>query len=204
MTVEVQPNIVNPLLGYVTAIALVSGGLAGISGTGANMVLPGADHAEIGDAWSNLEFQPLIISNSVTGTSASVSQISHSRLAPTSAPNEPLSSAELVKQVHSDSGLTWEQLAKVFGVSRRALHQWASGSRLNSANLEKLSSISGLLGELRLDSPEERRSALFAPDGSGVTLYDKLRAARATSAITVSEPLWNPDSLAGGKTSATS
>jgi len=36
------------------------------------------------------------------------------------------------------SGLTWEQLSQVFGVSRRTLHFWASGKPLNSTNEHRL------------------------------------------------------------------
>ena len=36
------------------------------------------------------------------------------------------------------SGLTWEQLAKLFNVSRRSLHFWASGQPLSRFNEEVL------------------------------------------------------------------
>src|SRR5262245_36297225 len=32
-----------------------------------------------------------------------------------------------VRSLHDSSGLTWEQLARLFGVSRRAVHNWANG-----------------------------------------------------------------------------
>lgn len=200
MTNETDQIAKNPLLGYLTTVALVSGGLVAISGTGSNITPPRIERSDIRGEKSGLEFSSLIVRNSYTGTSSFVSQISRNTVTQATATKQP-SSAELVKQVHTDSGLTWEQLAKVFGVSRRALHQWASGGRLNSANLEKLSSFSRNLSELNASSPAERRSALFAPDNSGKTIYDRLRAAQASSAITISEPLWRMDSLAGGRPS---
>ena len=204
MTVELASPAVNPLVGYLTAAALVSGSLMTVSGTGSNVALATVERADLRDESTYFSFHSIIAGNSYTGTSASVSQISHNTQSRAATSPQPLTSAELVKQVHIASGLTWEQLAKVFGVSRRALHQWASGNRMNSTNLERLAAFNTLLSELKLESPEERRSALFTPDSSGMTSYDKLRAARASSAITVSEPLWNLESLAGGKASAIS
>src|SRR4028119_75314 len=39
------------------------------------------------------------------------------------------------------SGLTWEQLAKLFNVSRRTLHFWASGQPLSRFNEEQLNRL---------------------------------------------------------------
>lgn len=36
------------------------------------------------------------------------------------------------------SGLTWEQLGELFGVSRRSVHFWASGKPANAANEQRL------------------------------------------------------------------
>ena len=36
------------------------------------------------------------------------------------------------------SGLTWEKLSQLFGVSQRSLHSWASGKPLNMSNEEHL------------------------------------------------------------------
>lgn len=39
------------------------------------------------------------------------------------------------------SGLTWEQLAYILGVSRRSLHSWANGGALNVRNAKKLQQL---------------------------------------------------------------
>jgi DNA-binding transcriptional regulator YiaG len=36
------------------------------------------------------------------------------------------------------AGLTWKQLARVFGVARRSLHFWASGKPTDASNEEHL------------------------------------------------------------------
>ena len=43
------------------------------------------------------------------------------------------------------AGLTWEQLARVFGVARRSLHFWASGPPINAGNEEHLRRLLAVL-----------------------------------------------------------
>lgn len=49
-----------------------------------------------------------------------------------------LDTGRAVSELRRLSGLTWEQLATLFGVSRRSLHFWASGRPINSLNGEHL------------------------------------------------------------------
>ena len=42
-----------------------------------------------------------------------------------------LADADELRWLKAHSGLTWEQLGKAFGVSRRAVHLWANGGRMN-------------------------------------------------------------------------
>lgn len=64
--------------------------------------------------------------------------------------------------VKENSGLTWDQLGKVFGVSRRAVHLWANGGRLNQANAEVLRRFAAEVAAHRGGTPEETRAALLA------------------------------------------
>lgn len=43
-----------------------------------------------------------------------------------------------VSELRRIGGLTWDQLAQLFGVSRRAVHFWASGKPLNAENEARL------------------------------------------------------------------
>ena len=52
--------------------------------------------------------------------------------------HESRSDREEITWVKEHSGLTWDQLGKVFGVSRRAVHMWANGGRLNESNARRL------------------------------------------------------------------
>lgn len=56
-----------------------------------------------------------------------------------------VSTASSVAQLRSQAALTWEQLGRLFGVSRRAVHLWASGKRMNAHNVELLRELQRLI-----------------------------------------------------------
>lgn len=96
------------------------------------------------------------------------------------AASAPLTTGDRVRLLHESSGLTWEQLAKLFGVSRRALHMWASGGRLSTANVEQLGRLEQVIRDLPADHAAARRTALL--DGSrGQSVYDAVRAEHTSS-----------------------
>jgi len=57
------------------------------------------------------------------------------------ADTEARSTGSAIMELRRRSGLTWEQLAELFGVARRSLHFWASGKPLNAVNEERLRRI---------------------------------------------------------------
>jgi DNA-binding transcriptional regulator YiaG len=50
-------------------------------------------------------------------------------------------SSKDVIELKSQLGITWEQFATIFDVSRRSAHSWASGEKMNSENHEHLMHI---------------------------------------------------------------
>jgi len=101
-----------------------------------------------------------------------------------------VAASELVQRVHLDSGLTWEQLARLFGVSRRSLHLWASGGRLNAANEEFLVELSSVVSIIPGDTPNERRAALLKPQADGRSIFDQMRSRHGARATDINrEPL---------------
>jgi DNA-binding XRE family transcriptional regulator len=82
--------------------------------------------------------------------------------------------AEAVQQLHVRSGLTWDELARTFGVSRRAVHAWASGTRLNQEHAARLSYITRAVDSVDAGDPVITRAALHAPASDGVSLYQRL------------------------------
>ncbi|MCT2359500.1 hypothetical protein M3G54_14070, partial [Brevibacterium casei] len=49
-----------------------------------------------------------------------------------------LTSKDLIAELRSMTSFTWEQTAKLFGVSRRTVHLWAAGGNLSTQNEERL------------------------------------------------------------------
>jgi hypothetical protein len=89
------------------------------------------------------------------------------------------STALRLAQTHEASGLTWEQIARYFGVSRRAVHLWASGGRMTASNEELLIHLVRAVEAVKHLAPHDRRQALLS-SGSGLNLVDTERARRSS------------------------
>jgi DNA-binding transcriptional regulator YiaG len=81
-----------------------------------------------------------------------------------------------VNELRRLSGLTWEQLAKLFNVSRRSIHSWASGERLKSFNEENLYRLLDTIRYINRGSASLNRSLLLQPINDGRSLLDLLVA----------------------------
>lgn len=75
------------------------------------------------------------------------------------------------------SGLTWEKLAGIFGVTRRTLHFWASGRPVNAANEERLHRLLAVLRQADRGSAPENRAMLLR-DYDGTIPLDLLASGR--------------------------
>lgn len=106
-------------------------------------------------------------------------------------------SADLIKRVHSGSGLTWDQLSRLFGVSRRALHHWASGGRLNATNYELLEKTYRVIEGLPEHGPAAKRSELLRPRSSGLSIFDELRSQHAARRNDINSLPYEPSQLIG-------
>jgi len=107
--------------------------------------------------------------------------------------------AEEIRWLHVVSGLTWEQLGRVFGVSRRAVHLWANGRRMNSTNAELLGQLVAVVSELPGGTADARRAALLAAGTDGSSLVDRLRARNRSDARDVTGTPFRPEELLGGR-----
>jgi hypothetical protein len=75
---------------------------------------------------------PQIVVSGSTGASAVVTEAYPSGVATT---------ASRVRELHRRSGLTWEQLARLFRADRRTIHLWASGRPMRAAQIDRLSKL---------------------------------------------------------------
>lgn len=73
------------------------------------------------------------------------------------------------------SGLTWDQLARLFDVDRRSLHFWASGKPMNARNEERLSRLLSAIRGVDRGSARETRRALLS-EVQGRIPFDLLTA----------------------------
>lgn len=66
-----------------------------------------------------------------------------------------------VAELRRLSGLTWEQLGHIFGVSRRSVHFWASGKPMSAANQTHLMHVLDVIRRAYRGSANETRAALL-------------------------------------------
>lgn len=84
-------------------------------------------------------------------------------------------SQKAINELRKTSGLTWEQVAKLFNVSRRSIHFWASGQPLSSNNEEKLNRLLGVIRYIDRGSASLNRKLLLSPNSDGELPLDQLR-----------------------------
>ncbi|MGB5111746.1 MAG: hypothetical protein WBO08_09130 [Mycobacterium sp.] len=91
---------------------------------------------------------------------------------------------EEISWIKANSGLTWDQLGKVFGVSRRAVHMWSNGGRLNESNARRLREFSAIVKEVQASiqgaTPDDVRARLLDVGSDGVSVVDRLRRERSS------------------------
>ena len=91
------------------------------------------------------------------------------------ATGSPEATQKSLSKLRRLSGLTWEQLAKLFNVSRRTLHFWASGQPLSHFNEEQLNRLLEAIQYIDRGSANLNRSLLLK--GSNDNLFFDLLVA---------------------------
>lgn len=74
---------------------------------------------------------------------------------------EPASAGDALAELRRLSGLSWEQLSRMLGVSRRALHFWASGKPMARSNEEHLQRVLAVVRTIDRGSTAATRTALL-------------------------------------------
>lgn len=104
------------------------------------------------------------------------------------------SNRKAVSELRRLSGLTWDQLAHLFEVSRRSVHFWASGKPLNAPNEEKLHNTLAVVRCIDRGSARANREYLVQVQENGVSLlellqqgeYEQVRSIAGTGAQRIS------------------
>ncbi|MDP9442015.1 MAG: hypothetical protein M3P34_07545 [Actinomycetota bacterium] len=84
--------------------------------------------------------------------------------------------ANAVRGLKKRSGLSWQQLADAFGVSRRSLHFWANDGNMAAASVRRLEALIRAVERVGLVDPVAVRSALLAPRPGGRSHFEELVA----------------------------
>jgi len=99
--------------------------------------------------------------------------------------DRPQSSTAAIYEVRRITGLSWDQLARLFGVSRRSVHFWANGKALNSDNEEHLYRLLATAKQIDRGSVSETRAAILRANDRGVIAFDLLAARRYDDALMI-------------------
>jgi len=83
-------------------------------------------------------------------------------------------SGTAIAKLHRISGFTWEQLARLFKVSRRSLHFWASGKAMTPANEEHLQRLLAVVRKIDRGSGSANRAVLLVARDDGTIPFDLL------------------------------
>lgn len=112
------------------------------------------------------------------------------------------SDREEVRWVKENSGLTWGQLARVFGVSQRAVHLWANGGRMNETNARVLREFASIVSDVARPSSDETRAALLTAGADGFSAVDRFKSLHRTGRDDISGTALSPAELIGAPTQA--
>ncbi len=88
---------------------------------------------------------------------------------------QPLSGSA-INELRRLTKLTWEQLARLFGVSRRSLHFWASGKPMASSNEEHLQRVLAIVRKMDRGTASANRALLLSAQKDGGIHLDALAA----------------------------
>jgi hypothetical protein len=117
---------------------------------------------------------------------------------------------DAIFQLRRLTGLTWEELAALLSVTRRSLHLWANGGRINAPNERHVRDLLMAMRELDRGTARENRALLLAPlRDLGATVGDLLRSGHFGDALTLvgrgrgrarpppvtGETAWKPEKL---------
>lgn len=90
----------------------------------------------------------------------------------------------MIMELRRRGGMTWDELASMFGVDRHTILSWASGRPLSEATALH---VEGVLAVLRLvdrGDPAVTRAWLHSPDARGLLPDDLLREGRFHEVVT--------------------
>lgn len=89
--------------------------------------------------------------------------------------------AEAVSELRSLTSFTWEQVAKLFGVSRRTVHLWAAGRKMSAPHQEQLNAVLGEARSISATTPPTQQM-LF------LSMLDRYRSLHRSKGSDINRP----------------
>lgn len=118
---------------------------------------------------------------------ASISLVQPLRIEQTNAgaslPDE--GSGAAIAELRRVSGFTWDQLSRLFGVTRRSLHFWASGKAMTVENQERLQHLLATVRQIDRGSATANRAVLMAARHDGTVPFDLLAEGQYKRVVSV-------------------
>jgi hypothetical protein len=90
---------------------------------------------------------------------------------------------QAIAELRGLSGLTWEQMARLLGVSRRSVHFWASGELVRATHQERVQRLLAVLRQVDRGSATENRALLLNGCADGTLPFDVLADGRFDEAV---------------------
>lgn len=102
------------------------------------------------------------------------SAVPSNALLPSSKKESTPSTARGILAIRQVANLTWDETARIFGVSRRSVHLWANGRHPSGDQERKLNKVLGILSSYQYLGPSSLRERLMASATPGTLYFDLL------------------------------
>ena len=97
--------------------------------------------------------------------------------------------SEKIRYIQTCSGFNNKELGDIFGVSRRSIQNWATGSTVSETNTEKIDLFFRKMMSLKSLTPEESRTALLSSDSGESFVQEFKRSIRRGEKMLVTTPI---------------
>jgi len=85
------------------------------------------------------------------------------------------SAGQAILEIRRRSGLTWDEIAGLFEVSRRSVHHWASGKTVSAEHDQRIRRTLAIIRRIDRGDARSTRNLLLTPDADGQLGIDSLR-----------------------------
>lgn len=106
-----------------------------------------------------------------------------------SLPGLASTASEKVRYIQNMSGFNNKELGDIFGVSRRSIQNWATGSTVSETNTEKIDMFFKKIMSLKSLTPEESRDTLLSIDSGESFIQEFKRSIRRGEKMLVPTPI---------------